>query len=637
VTGDPVADDEVADDEVAEDEVDGTQAAHQPATDGDFEELLGFLKRNRGFDFTGYKRASLGRRIDKRMRALSVSGYDKYIDYLEVHPEEFGLLFNTILINVTSFFRDAATWSHLQHEILPAHLASVPPDRPIRVWSAGCASGEEAYTLAIVFAEVLGIDEFRRRVKIYGTDVDADALATARAATYDERALAQVEPSLRDKYFEHTGDRFVFRSDLRRSIIFGELDLLNDAPISRLELLVCRNTLMYFNAETQATVLDRFNFAINEGGILFLGKAETLLSQSTTFAPIDRKQRLFAKVRSGAGRTRVHARGGAETWTDDPRLSLEAAALDSVRVAALVVDRDTFLVRANGQARRVFGLHARDDGRPLQDLEVSYRPVELRGPIHQAHDSRQPVLIRNVSWFANGDNLSFDVEIIPLLDGSEPVGTACLFHDLTYQRHLEEQLRHSSQELEHAYEEVQSTNEELETTNEELQSTIEELETTNEELQSTNEELETMNEELQSTNDELHAVNDEVRVRSDELDGVNHFLQAVLTSFRGGVVVIDNNRRVRVWTSKAQDLWGLRADEATGVDFLALDIGLPVDELQTAIDRTLSSGDEPVEQVLETRTRRGKAASCRVSVAPLREARGISGAIIVMEVVPRDG
>jgi two-component system CheB/CheR fusion protein len=408
-----------------------------------FEELLQFLKGNRGFDFTGYKRASLRRRIDKRMRALGVAEYEAYIDHLEVHPEEFGLLFNTILINVTGFFRDPTAWAYLRESVLPAHLADVPPDRPVRVWSAGCASGEEAYSLAIVFAELMGLEEFRRRVKIYGTDVDGDALATARSASYNERALSGLDPELRAKYFEASGDRFVFRGDLRRSVIFGQLDLLSDAPISRLEMLVCRNTLMYFNAETQAQVLDRFRFALNDGGILFLGKAETLLSQSTAFMPVDRKHRVFVKVAgNGHPRSRLRAATPLGMWPDeDAPLAVESAALVAVDVPVLVVDRGNFLVRANEQARRTFGIHPRDDGRPWQDLEVSYRPVELRGPIHQAHDTRQPVLLRNVAWLSGGETVSFDVDIVPLLDGSTAIGTACLFRDMTYQRALEEQLR----------------------------------------------------------------------------------------------------------------------------------------------------------------------------------------------------
>ena len=260
-----------------------------------FEALLEHLKANRGFDFTGYKRSSLMRRVDRRMVQVGITGYADYLDHLEMHADEFTALFNTILINVTGFFRDPEAWEHLRRDVLPALLARKPPTQAIRVWSAGCASGEEAYTLAIVLAELLGFAEFRDRVKIYATDVDEEALAYARQAGYTEREVSGVPPELLERYFDLTGGRFVFHKDLRRSVIFGRNDLVQDAPISRIDLLVCRNTLMYFNAETQARILTRFHFALAPAAVLFLGKAVMMLAHSTLFVPVNLKCRIFAK------------------------------------------------------------------------------------------------------------------------------------------------------------------------------------------------------------------------------------------------------------------------------------------------------------------------------------------------------
>jgi two-component system CheB/CheR fusion protein len=250
-------------------------------TDGDgLEELLEFIRESRGFDFTGYKRTSLTRRINKRMTEVGVSDYFDYKDLLETTTEEFTALFNTILINVTSFFRDTEAWEFLQRDVIPTVLAEAEPDEEIRIWSAGCSSGEEAYSMAILFAEVLGLDEAVRRVKIYGTDVDEDALHTARVGVYPERSLETLPTELRQKYFESVASGYAFRTDLRRRVIFGRHDVTGDAPISRLHLLVCRNTLMYFNVETQSQIIDRFDFALRETGYLFLGKAEILLADS---------------------------------------------------------------------------------------------------------------------------------------------------------------------------------------------------------------------------------------------------------------------------------------------------------------------------------------------------------------------
>ena len=220
------------------------------------EALLDHLKRSRGFDFTGYKRSSLARRIQKRMLGLGLRKFGDYLDYLQVRPDEFPALFNDILINVTGFLRDSPSWGVLREEIIPRLVAEKPTKSVIRVWSAGCASGEEAYTLAMVLSDVLGIDEFKERVKIYATDVDEDALAVGRLATYSARDIEGLSEALREKYFEAGDTRFTFRKDLRRNIVFGRHDLIQDAPISRVDLLVCRNTLMYFNAETQAKILD---------------------------------------------------------------------------------------------------------------------------------------------------------------------------------------------------------------------------------------------------------------------------------------------------------------------------------------------------------------------------------------------
>lgn len=264
--------------------------------DQEFEALLEYLRQRRGFDFTGYKRTSLRRRVSKRMNMVGIENFRDYLDYLEVHPDEFTNLFNTILINVTAFFRDASAWDYLAQEVIPRIVEGRAADEPIRVWSAGCASGEEAYTLAILLAEALGPEQFRHQVEIYATDVDEEALAQARQASYSPKALEPLPVELRARYFEALENRYVFRPDLRRAVTFGRHDLVQDAPISCLDLLVCRNTLMYFNAETQGRILGRFHPALNDNGFLFLGRAEMLLTRTNLFTPVDLKHRIFIRV-----------------------------------------------------------------------------------------------------------------------------------------------------------------------------------------------------------------------------------------------------------------------------------------------------------------------------------------------------
>ena len=613
----------------------------------EFESLLAYIKYSRGFDFLGYKRASLMRRVDKQMEAAGVAGYGEYVDYLEVHPEEFGRLFNTILINVTAFFRDTPTWDYLAEEIIPRLLAAKGEDAPIRLWSAGGASGQEAYSLAMILAEKMGVEAFRRRVKIYATDVDEEALGQARSGSYTAREVHGVPPTLLEKYFDLEGGRYVFHKELRRALIFGRHDLLRDAPISRIDLLACRNALMYFNAEVQTQILARFHFGVSDGGYLCLGKAEMLFSHASLFLPLDLKRRVFIKAPRSDLRDRLLllARTGEDSAgvlagvLADGSLRLREAVFQSGPVAQVVVDRGGALALANERALALFRLTARDLGRPLQDLELSYRPAELRSLIEQVGAGRRAANVKEAAYTPPGGvPVYLDIAVVPLQEGGVLLGTAISFNDVTRSRHLSEELQEAGRALETAYEELQSSNEELETTNEELQSTVEELETTNEELQSTNEELETTNEELQSTNEELQTINDELRVRSGELDHVNAFLESILGSLRGSVIVLDSGLRVQIWNGRSQELWGLRAEEAEGKAFLALDIGLPVEALVSAIRACLGGPSDPPELTVPARNRRGRAISCRVRFTRLPTAEGLAqGILLVVEEQPPAG
>ncbi|HEY9905504.1 MAG TPA: protein-glutamate O-methyltransferase CheR [Candidatus Sericytochromatia bacterium] len=268
----------------------------EPSSDLAFEALLNYLKLSRGLDFTGYQRPSLMRLMKQRMLKVGVESYSEYLDYLEVNSIELTHLLDALLLNVTTFFRDPSAWESLAEDVIGRILASKQDNEPIRIWSAGCASGEEAYTLAIVLAEALGAEEFRSRVKIYATDLDEDALTHGRLASYTPRQLRDVPDQLRDKYFDAGKTVYTFRQELRRAVIFGRHDLIQDAPISRLDLLVCRNTLMYFTAQTQARILARFHFALKDTGFLFLGKAEMLLTHGNLFSPIQLKHRIFSKM-----------------------------------------------------------------------------------------------------------------------------------------------------------------------------------------------------------------------------------------------------------------------------------------------------------------------------------------------------
>ena len=352
---------------------------------------------------------------------------------------------------------------------------------------------------------------------------------------------------------------------------------------------------------------------------------------------MDLKRRIFVKVGRGNLRDRlmVLACTGSEDSVNQfvGHVRIREVAFETNPVTQIVVNVGGTIILANERARSLFGIAPADLSRPLQDLQISYRPAELRSAVERTYNEHRSVVLKDVEWSLGVGEVSyFDVHVIPLADvGGTTLGASITYLDTTAAKKIAEEHLRSTRALETAYEELQSTNEELETTNEELQSTVEELETTSEELQSTNEELETMNEELQSTNEELETVNDEVRRRSDELKRLNAFLESILGSLRGGVVVVNLDLLILVWNTQVEHLWGLRAEEVRGRNLLNLDIGLPVVRLKPALLRCLAGEVSFEEIVLEAINRRGKVIACRVTCTPMTSAEGkIIGVILIM-------
>ena len=597
-----------------------------------FETLIEYLRESRGVDFTGYKRASLLRRVAKRCEELRIDSFSAYQDYLQVHTDEFPILFDRVLINVTEFFRDRPAWDFLREQVIPKIAAK---RGSIRVWSTGTASGEEAFSVAMLFCEALGPDEFVRRVKIYATDIDEDALSKARTG-YSAKDLESLDESLRDRFFEAQGSRFLFRGSLRGALIFGRHDLVQHAPISRLDLLICRNTLMYFMAETQGRVLARFHYALNDDGFLFLGRAEMLLSHGALFVPVDLRTRVFTKVARTQMEERlmVLAQGGVEETGHVARhVRVRELATEGVPYPQIVIDPGGVLVSGNQPARRLFDIAPGDIGRPIRDLELSYKPIDLRTPIDRIYRERRPFMSPAVEFaMSDGSLRMYDLYVAPLIDGDGSiVGTSVSFVDVTQLSRLRSEVERSKQDVETAYEELQSSNEELETTNEELQSTVEELETTNEELQSSNEELETMNEELESTNAELQNINVDLRLRTDEVARLNTFLGAITGNIELGAAVLDRELRILVWNERAADLWGLRSDEVVGHSFFGLDIGLPTDEIQTMVQTVLGGHPPHDEATVAAVSRRGKHIQVRVIATALSDGERAGGVVLVMQ------
>ena len=546
-----------------------------------FEALIEHIHRHRGFDFRGYKRSSLRRRVEKRMGEVEVTSFEGYIDFLEAHPVEYTALLNTILINVTSFFRDPVAWKALETTVLPRLIEAKSVVDPIRVWSAGCASGEEPYSLAMLLVAALGEERFHRSVKIYATDLDEDALQSAGQASYDARGVEGVPAELLERCFEPGGAGFTFRRDLRKMVIFGRHNIVEDAPISNVDLLICRNVLIYLDSETQNRILPRLHYALVPRGHLFLGKAETLLARSTQFEPADIKNRIFIKSGVSTGQDPLIAmpqEDQTRAQTDDQGSRLLEAALSSSSVGHILMDNKGKLVLADAVARRLFGLIPADIGRPFQDLEVSFRSAELRGPIEEAVKSRKTIRIEEQIWRGRPDDtMLLTIEIVPLFDqNGGHDGTAIHFHDVTIVADLRRRL--------------QEANEKLETTVEEL------------------------------------------RARGDALLIHRARTGAVLDGISAGVIAVDRRFCVTDWTRWCENSFGVRSEEALGQSLFAIEIGLPFNKIRRQLKTMLGGKTGDTDLQLYAVNRAGKPFICRVLVSAVKAVGDeIDGLVLVIE------
>lgn len=365
----------------------------------ELEALLEYLYERRNFDFRGYKRASLTRRIFKCMQMINIEDYQRYMEILEANPGEFAELFNTILINVTSLMRDKDAWDALATQVIPAIIDSKASEEPIRIWSAGCASGEEAYWLAVLFADAMGEDRFRRLVKIYATDADIDALATARHGRYRGADLAAAfGEELSARFFESDGDFGVFRGDLRRALIFGRHDLVQDPPISRIDLVTCRNTLMYFTSDVQSKILANFHFALNSGGYLFLGKSEALVTRSKLFLVADQRQHIMRKDGSVTDIAQFGALPQAR--------NVKAARATAPKPMEAAFEKQRG--RSGGARRQRHGRACEPDGKahPRDWLCRTRAPPARSRVLLGAHG--KPDQARRAEWFADWARLDLD-------------------------------------------------------------------------------------------------------------------------------------------------------------------------------------------------------------------------------------
>jgi two-component system CheB/CheR fusion protein len=561
-------------------------------------DFLEELADQRSFDFRGYKKSTLERRFRRRMFQLSLDSYAKYSEYIRKHPDEVNQLLNTILINVTEFFRDPPAWEILRHEVLPSILKRVKPGHSFRAWSAGCASGEEPYSIAILLAEYFGSHVQEYDIKIYATDIDEEALNAARRGEYSEEAIRRVRPEWRQKFFHGKGLMRVSR-EIRRLVIFGRSNLAQDAPISNVNLLVCRNLLIYFDPDLQKQILNRLHYALKPGGVLFLGKSESQLTNSPLFQRANARWRIFQRKSNtqAPDERATFASDQADLDTAQRASQLDSTRqqnrymLETLRAGIFILGSEDTVQQHNNAALTLCALPAGNViGRRLADTDLLLRIPELSGHLHATRANNESVRFQSHIRAGNEDTL-LDFTLRPIIDErGVRTGTLIYIDDQTVQ----EKLQSTVEELESTSEELQSANEELETTNEELQSTNEELETTNEELQSTNEELETTNEELQSLNEELETTNQELEDRTKELDQVNSVYAQTLEKMRVPILLINQERQIQFWNTTALRLFGFKSKPPVDLNVDQLPISRGLKDLLIRRHRAVLLKEQPI-------------------------------------------
>ena len=597
--------------------IDGKSDSHDTLS-----QLFQMLLKETRVDFREYKSSTVRRRIERRMTALDLTDLEAYVEHAREHEDELNSLFRDLMISVTSFFRDPEEFEALREQI-KLHFKKID-DNGLRVWVAGCASGEEAYSIAMLLVESLGgWDNFdETKLQIFATDIDKTALAAGRRGFYLDAAISGVPEDYLEKYFDRMSGGYQVKKALRDRIMFTPHNLCNDPPFSNIDLISCRNLLIYFNSVLQNKVIQRLHYALNSNGLLFIGKSEPIVGSGELFQPMAQGLRVLRRrARTDLGRQRAS--------TLPPSLSPNALTIQSIRqeranevahgmfdALVTMLGPNAIIVSSDLHIRKIYG---------SIDRYVSLTEGIVRGATiaFLRPEIRHQVRILTTLAMRNGetrigpeqvlpDNSKerFQVEVHPIADvpGSEDVALVVFKSWVKPAAPVpakdsdaagsDERVDELERELKMIRETLHQTVEELETTNEELQILNEELQSANEELQSNNEELETVNEELQSTNEELITVNEELQVNSHELTVLNQELDSILSNIAAPIIVVDAGLHIVRCSQNARSLFDI--DPMVGRPHLSqckLPEGFP--SLTALMSKIIQSGDR-VEATIDT-------------------------------------
>ena len=579
-------------------------AAPPPSAQSALDKVMILLRDRCGSDFSLYKSNTLYRRIERRCALHQKKGIAEYVSYLRDNPQELDLLFKELLIGVTNFFRDPPVWEQLRTHVIPALLARYPAGKAMRAWTAACSSGEEAYSLAIVFREALEAarPDGRFSLQIYATDLDADAINRARRGVYPKNIAADVSPARLARYFVADDGGFRIAKEIRDMVIFAPQNLIADPPFTRLDLLTCRNLLIYLRPELQNRVLQLFHYALNPDGVLLLGNAETVGTTSRLFAPQHGSARIFDRLDKSRPLAEMAFPAGAptdirrpdEATTVPPSHNLEHQVDQLIQQtyapAAVLVSADGDIIYISGRTGKYLEPAA---GRVNINIHAMARDglrEALPGVIHKALRQTEPILLNDIQIGSGATRQAVDI-IVQGLNAPELLRGRVLivFKDVARapgsratrktaasgsQDALMAELALARETLRITHEDMQASVEAHRSANEELQSTNEELQSTNEELQSTNEELTTSKEEMQSLNEELQTVNAELQAKVDDLTWERNDMTNLLNATELATIFLDSHMKLRRFTTHATHIFKL----------IPSDIGRPLSDVSCDLD-----------------------------------------------------
>jgi two-component system CheB/CheR fusion protein len=621
------------------------------------QKILMLLRSHTGHDFSLYKKSTITRRIDRRIAYHQIPDYPSYVTFLRENPLEIDVLFNELLIGVTKFFRDAPAFDSLKKRI-DVLMSLKKSGEPVRVWIAGCSTGEEAYSVAMLLIESL--DNVKKnqwpKLQLFATDLDNEAINHARAGFYYENIVADVSPERLEKFFIKIDNTYQVKKDLREMIVFAQHNLIKDAPFTRLDLLCCRNVMIYLTTELQRKIIPVFHYAINPNGLMFMGPAETIGGFTEMFTSVDPKWKIYERKdgSSFAGKmidfpfnvARHLPTNTVKTDDMDKSAGKRSVAdtfnktlLENYAPPAVLVNERGDILYSNGRTGKFLELPSGEAAMNIHKMAREELRYVVGNIIHQARTRKSEVTIDDIKLKEGNQTRVLSLKASTLEDASLQGLVLVVFEDKGLQKKARKtsssaseqkdlQVEELEKELVYTKQQLNSTIEQMETSVEELKSTNEELQSTNEELQSTNEESLTTKEEMQSLNEELMTINMQYLSKTDELTRINNDMKNLLDSTEIGTIFLDNNLDILRYTPQVRKLFNL----------IPTDVGRPIVHVVSNFDNSLIEReikeviDKLVIKELEVKTKNSE--WYQVRIMPYRTLDNfISGAVITFSLI----